>query len=82
MYCCGDCGGVTTQNDVCQGKFRVSHGGPTFIYYNNWRFIDLSSYELICTGKRFFRCGFSSLRMFLHGAYWMIAFNIQEIFLH
>ena len=50
-----DCGGVTSQNDICPGKWRVSHGGPTFIYYANWRVNDLSSYELHCgPGEDFF----------------------------
>jgi len=29
----GDCFAIASQPDVCEGKFRVSHGGPTFLYF-------------------------------------------------
>ena len=44
----GDCKAVATQNNVCNGHFRVTHGGPTFIAYTNWKPYALVSYELTC----------------------------------
>jgi len=43
-----DCGAVATQNNECEVKYSVTHGGPTFIYYENWLPYDLRSWELVC----------------------------------
>jgi len=33
----GDCHAVATQNNFCNGQFRVTHGGPTLLYQgDNW----------------------------------------------
>ena len=45
----GDCKAIATQSNVCDGKFRVSHGGPTFVEYENWQSINLKSYEYLCS---------------------------------
>ena len=62
----GDCKGIATQNNVCGGQFRVTHGGPTFLSYKKWkqysltkpifnnsifRQYSLRSYEFICKGN-------------------------------
>ena len=44
----GDCKAVATQNNVCSGMFRVTHGGPTFVEYENWQQYDLKAYEYLC----------------------------------
>ena len=55
----GDCKAIATQKNFCNGNFRVTHGGPTFINFTmfNWKFLDMTSYERICelTGNRFWK---------------------------
>jgi len=41
-----DCGAVATQTNVCGGKFRVSHGGPTLRDWSSWEAYDLWAYAL------------------------------------
>ena len=45
----GDCKAIATQSNVCGGKFRVTHGGPTFVKYENWKQYDLKAWEYLCT---------------------------------
>ena len=46
----GDCKAVATQSNVCSGQYRVTHGGPTFIYLATWASWNLRSYEAVeCT---------------------------------
>ena len=40
-----DCNAIATQNDVCGGQFRVTHGGLTFIYLEDWKSSNLSAWE-------------------------------------
>ena len=57
----GDCKAVVTQNNICNGNFRVTHGGPkypnypTFKYYTNWKRYGMISYERYCekSGNQF-----------------------------
>ena len=52
----GDCKAIATQSNKCNGKFRVTHGGPTFRKWENWRPLNLRSYELtdeMCIGNAF-----------------------------
>ena len=44
----GDCRAIATQKNVCGGKFRVAHGGPTFIPYINWELEAIKSFEYTC----------------------------------
>ena len=39
---------IATQKNICDGKFRVTHGGPTFRAWPNWKPLALRSYEYIC----------------------------------
>jgi len=41
-----DCRAIATQSNVCDGKYRVTHGGPTFIYDHRWRTYNMWSFEL------------------------------------
>jgi len=45
----GDCGAIATQSNICNGQYRVSHGGPTLILYAQWEYYELRSWELIPT---------------------------------
>ena len=50
----GDCKAIATQSNVCSGEFRVTHGGPTFIAYANWKHYALKAYEFTCeTGSQY-----------------------------
>jgi len=40
-----DCHGVTTQSNMCVGQYRVSHGGPTFEFWPQWKKYNLRSYH-------------------------------------
>ena len=44
----GDCKAIATQNNICNGHFRVTHGGPTFKAYANWKPFDKRSYKYTC----------------------------------
>jgi hypothetical protein len=46
----GSCGGIATQSNICEGKFRVAHGGPTFVYLPAWDQYNLYSFEQNCDG--------------------------------
>ena len=48
-FVAGDCMAIAAQNNICEGKFRVTHGGPTFKAWANWKHIALRSYEYICS---------------------------------
>lgn len=39
-----DCGAIATQSNVCGGKYRVTHGGPTLVYYSHWKRYNLWAY--------------------------------------
>merc|ERR1712072_1069833 len=41
-----DCHAIATQSNVCRGKYRVTHGGPTKKFYRNWRPYRLHAYML------------------------------------
>merc|ERR1719285_1424039 len=42
----GDCGAIATQSNVCNGQYRVSHGGPTFsAFFAQWETYALRSWE-------------------------------------
>jgi len=41
-----DCFAIATQSNVCGGRYRVTHGGPTFKSYANWEPYKLWSYKL------------------------------------
>jgi hypothetical protein len=41
-----DCHAIATQSNVCGGKYRVTHGGPTLRHYNNWKPYNLWAYTL------------------------------------
>eukprot|EP01050_Picozoa_sp_SAG11_P012913 SAG11_NODE_1469_length_4850_cov_2.659651_4_plen_372_part_00 len=41
-----DCHAIATQSNVCSGQYRVTHGGPTLTYYNDWATYDLHAYSL------------------------------------
>ena len=43
-----DCKAIATQSNVCAGKFRVTHGGPTYVSYRYWQYYDLKAYEYLC----------------------------------
>ena len=43
----GDCKAVATQSNVCAGMFRVTHGGPTLVNYDNWQQFNLKAYEYL-----------------------------------
>ena len=43
-----DCMGISTQTNICNGYYRLSHGIPTFIYDANWRSLNMRSYEYVC----------------------------------
>ena len=47
-----DCHAIATQSNVCEGKFRVSHGGPTFIYYTDWKSYSLMAWDHNCRGNK------------------------------
>ena len=49
-----DCHAIATQRNVCGGKYRVSHGGPTFIRWPNWDYtrIDIRAWRRSCGGKK------------------------------
>ena len=50
-----DCHAIATQNNVCGGKYRVSHGGPTWGYSENWVQHQLRAWEHIrCRGNEHF----------------------------
>ena len=49
----GDCRAIATQNNVCGGKFRVTHCGPTFIAYENWQPYSIIAYEYTCDKGNF-----------------------------
>merc|ERR1719510_2654541 len=42
-----DCKAIATQSNVCGGKWRVTHGGPTFAYYRHWRHYRLKAQECV-----------------------------------
>jgi len=44
----GDCKAIATQNDICGGKFRITHGDPTFIKFENWKPYAMIAYEDWC----------------------------------
>merc|ERR1712173_439568 len=47
-----DCGGIATQSNVCEGKYRVTHGTPTFKAFADWKsYKPFISYELNCPEK-------------------------------
>jgi len=48
----GDCHAIATQSNVCGGKYRVTHGGPTEKKYGNWKAYNLWSYTLTCNDAR------------------------------
>jgi len=42
-----DCHGIATQSNICEGKYRVTHGSTaTLLHYNAWRDYDLWAYTL------------------------------------
>ena len=43
-----DCHAIATQSNVCGGKYRVSHGGPTF--KPHWMY-DVRAWEHHCRGN-------------------------------
>ena len=44
-----DCKAIATQSNVCAGKFRVTHGGPTFVWNEYWQPYNLKAYEYVCS---------------------------------
>ena len=50
-----DCHAIATQSNVCGGKYRVSHGGPTFITASSlgidWTSFNLRAWEYECRGN-------------------------------
>ena len=46
-----DCHAIATQRNVCGGKYRVSHGGPTFVFWPTWESLNLRSWEYECRGN-------------------------------
>eukprot|EP01050_Picozoa_sp_SAG11_P015600 SAG11_NODE_2041_length_3888_cov_5.234099_2_plen_447_part_00 len=44
-----DCHAIATQSNVCSGQYRVTHGGPTLTYYNDWATYDLHAYSVTRT---------------------------------
>ena len=44
-----DCYAIATQTNICGGKFRVSHGGPTFIQADSNPSVTFRSWELYCS---------------------------------
>ena len=44
-----DCKAIATQSNVCAGKFRVTHGGPTFKSFEYWKYYNLYAYEYLCS---------------------------------
>ena len=46
-----DCHAVATQSNICSGKYRVSHGGPTFSYYSDWNTLNLRAWARTCKGR-------------------------------
>ena len=44
-----DCYAIATQNNTCGGKFRVSHGGPTFIIAYSTTSITFRAWERYCS---------------------------------
>ena len=50
-----DCHAIATQNNVCGGKYRVSHGGPTWGYSENWVNHQIRAWEHVhCRGNEHF----------------------------
>ena len=49
-----DCHAITTQSNVCGGKYRVSHGGPTLIYYSDGGSFNLRSWVHSCKGNKYY----------------------------
>ena len=44
----GDCRAIARQSNVCGGKFRITHGGPTFIKFANWKNTGMRAFEYTC----------------------------------
>ena len=49
----GDCKAIATQSNICSGKYRVTHGDPTFISYGAWKQYNLKAYEYMCYSGTF-----------------------------
>ena len=49
----GDCKAIATQSNVCSGKYRVTHGDPTFISSPVWKQINIKAYEYMCYSGTF-----------------------------
>lgn len=49
-----NCHAIATQSNVCGGRYRVTHGGPTFLKWGNWAYYNLRSWQLdeSCSKKR------------------------------
>ena len=47
-----DCKAIATQKNFCGGKFRVTHGGPTFKFYPDTTYmgqeLNMKAYEYTC----------------------------------
>ena len=42
-----DCHGIATQSNVCNGKYRITHGiTATLVHYNDWKSINLWAYTV------------------------------------
>ena len=50
-----DCHAIATQNNVCGGKYRVSHGGPTWGHSPKWETYEIRAWEHVhCRGNEHF----------------------------
>ena len=48
----GDCHAIAYQSNVCGGKYRVTHGGPTFKWWSSkWKMFNMRSWERTCNSK-------------------------------
>ena len=54
-YVAGDCMAIAVQNNICGGKFRITHGGPTFKAESLRvkKLLAVRSYEYICSRGNF-----------------------------
>ena len=50
-----DCHAIATQRNVCGGKYRVSHGGPSFVAASaigiDWTTLNMRAWEYECRGN-------------------------------
>merc|ERR1711998_339714 len=41
-----DCHALSRQTNICGGRYRVTHGGPTLVLYPNWQRYGMWSYTV------------------------------------